>query len=51
MRSSSESQILIVDDEQMNIEVIKALLRMENETSESAMSGHMALEKIRNRLN
>lgn len=40
---SNSPEVLIVDDDLMNIEVIKAMLSMQNTESDTAMSGIEAL--------
>ena len=42
--------MLVVDDDLMNIEVIKAMLSMQNTESDTAMSGVEAVEKIKERI-
>ena len=47
--SSNNSEILIVDDEMLNIEVITFLLVSNKISSSCALSGQEALEKVEQR--
>eukprot|EP00354_Favella_ehrenbergii_P007860 CAMPEP_0170451622 /NCGR_PEP_ID=MMETSP0123-20130129/797_1 /TAXON_ID=182087 /ORGANISM="Favella ehrenbergii, Strain Fehren 1" /LENGTH=74 /DNA_ID=CAMNT_0010713365 /DNA_START=887 /DNA_END=1111 /DNA_ORIENTATION=+ len=42
-------KILLIDDEPINIEVIKAMLEMHNYTSDIANSGRQALSLVKER--
>ena len=47
---SKEAQVLVVDDEALNIEVLKSMLISLNVQCDSALSGAEALEAIDKRI-
>ena len=47
---SNLPEVLLVDDDLMNIEVLKAMLQMQNTECDMAMSGNQAVMKIKERI-